>query len=74
MREGDPWGDYDGGIMPDDMRGQVRDRWRASGLPQDPHRSPGRYRYPQLANALQGRSAYRLTRLPDRGPWWCRCP
>jgi hypothetical protein len=51
----DPLADYGGGIMPELVRDQVRDRWRASGLRQDQVAERAGISRPQLANALQGR-------------------
>ena len=53
--EADAWADYAGGIMPDAVRDQVRDRWRASGLRQDQLAERAGISRPQFANALQGR-------------------
>ena len=53
--EADDLADYAGGIMPAAVRDQVRDRWRASGLPQDRIARLAGISRPQLANALQGR-------------------
>lgn len=54
-READPWPDYAGGIMPGEMRDQVRGRWRAADMTQDDLARLVGISRPQLANALQCR-------------------
>ena len=54
-READPWPDFAGGIMPGEMRDQVRGRWRAADMTQDDLARLVGISRPQLANALQGR-------------------